>query len=231
MNQVWQVADRCPLGLAAREAWRGKTVSRTMMNCEIRRRVRLRPGRVLDIGAGDRPSYWRFLEKPAGVITVDIDAGSTPSVVASLERGLPLAAGEFDNVLAFNVFEHIYGAHALAREVFRVLKPEGRLFCSVPFLVPIHADPYDFFRYTGWTLSRMFRDAGFADVVVTAYGGYFASLAEHVNRFNGLAPLRSAVVGASLLADRVLDRVAGGSRNAGRFVLGYFVEGEKPHAR
>ena len=228
MTQTWTVAERMPIRLAVREAWAGKTLSRTLMNCEIRRRVRLQPGRVLDIGAGDRPSYWRFLDKPDGVVTIDIDTSARPSVVSSLERGLPLASETFHTALAFNVFEHIYAGPQLAGDVLRVLAPGGRLFCSVPFLVPIHADPYDFFRYTGWALSNLFTEAGFTGVRVTAYGGYFAALAEHLNRFNNVPPFRSAVVLGCLLAERVLDRFAGGSRNAGRFVLGYFVEAVKP---
>lgn len=229
MTQVWRVAEPVPMGLALREAWAGKTLSRTMMNNEIRRRVRLQPGRVLDIGAGDRPSYWRFLDRPPDVVTVDIDTSARPSVVSSLERGLPLADGMFQNALAFNVFEHIYEGRQLAGEVLRVLAPGGRLFCSVPFLVPIHADPYDFFRYTGWGLSNLFTQAGFADVRVTAYGGYFAALAEHLNRFNNFPPMRSGIVLGCLLTERLFDRATGGgARNAGRFVLGYFVEAVRP---
>jgi SAM-dependent methyltransferase len=222
-----QVGPRCAWGLAVREAWARKTLSRTMMNHEIRRCVRL-SGRVLDLGAGDRPSYWRFTKKPDALVRVDIDRQARPDVVASLERQLPLADGVFDAVLAFNVFEHIYAGEHLASEVHRVLKPAGRLYCSVPFLVPIHADPYDFFRYTNTALSRLFDGAGFVQIQVTAYGGYFAALAEHVNRFNGIPPLRSMVVGSCLAGERILDAWLGRRENAGRFVLGYFCEAVRP---
>ncbi len=223
----WSTAEPCPTRLAIRETWSGKTLSRTFMNCELARRVKL-DGRVLDIGAGDRPSYWRFVEKPAHLTTLDIDRSSRPSVVASLEQPLPLKGACMDAVVALNVFEHVYGGAALSRELHRVLRPGGRLFCSVPFLVPIHADPYDFVRYTGWALHRLFTDAGFSRVEVVAYGGYFAALTEHVNRFNRLAVLRAAAVLASTVLDRILDRAVGRHRNAGRFVLGYYAEGTKP---
>ena len=196
------------------------------MNHEIARCVRLH-GRVLDLGAGDHPSYWRFVAKPEDLVSIDIDIANRPSVVASLETGLPLESSRFDAALAFNVFEHVYAGQTLAREIARVLKPGARLYCSVPFLVPIHADPYDFFRYTGWALSNLLRDAGFVDVSVRAYGGYFAALAEHVNRVNRFAPLRASVVLGCMALDRLLERAAGSERTAGRFVLGYFAEGVK----
>lgn len=196
------------------------------MNCELSRRAAL-SGHVLDIGAGDRPSYWRFVEKPRRLTTLDIDRSSRPAIVASLEVSLPLKAACVDTVVALNVFEHVYGGPELAREIHRVLRPGGRILCSVPFLVPIHADPYDFMRYTGWALHRLFTDAGFSGVEVVAYGGYFAALAEHVNRFNRLAVLRAATVLLSSALDLVLDRAVGRHRNAGRFVLGYYAEGTK----
>lgn len=197
------------------------------MNCELSRRVKL-GGHVLDIGAGDRPSYWRFIEKPQRLTTLDIDPLSHPRIVASLEVPLPLKRECMDAVVALNVFEHVYGGVALASEIYRVLRPGGRIFCSVPFLVPIHADPYDFVRYTGWALHRLLGDAGFSRVTVVAYGGYFATLAEHVNRFNRLAIFRAAMVLLCTTLDRVLDRGIGRHRNAGRFVLGYYAEGVKP---
>ena len=198
------------------------------MNCELSRRVKL-SGHVLDLGAGDRPSYWRFVEKPRHLTTLDIDRLSRPAIVASLEVTLPLQAACVDVVVALNVFEHVYGGASLAHEIHRVLRPGGRIVCSVPFLVPIHADPYDFVRYTGWALHRLFSDAGFSGIHVVAYGGYFAALAEHVNRFNRLAVLRAATVLVSSVLDRILDRAVGRHRNAGRFVLGYYAEGTKPN--
>jgi SAM-dependent methyltransferase len=197
------------------------------MNCELSRRVKL-SGHVLDLGAGDRPSYWRFVDKPPRLTTLDIDRLSRPEIVASLEASLPLLSACVDSVIALNVFEHVYGGAPLAREIHRVLRPGGRLFCSVPFLVPIHADPYDFLRYTGWALHRLLDEAGFASVQVVAYGGYFAALTEHVNRFNRISVLRAATVILSTMFDGVLNRVVGRDRNAGRFVLGYYAEGTKP---
>jgi SAM-dependent methyltransferase len=225
-SQAWQVAERCPLGFTLREVWAGKTLARTYMNWELARRVRL-AGSVLDLGAGDRPSYWRFIARPTRLTLVDIDINARPSLVASLETGLPLASERFDAVLAFNVFEHIYRSAALARETHRVLRRGGRLYCSVPFLVPIHADPYDFFRYTGWTLQNLLGEAGYEDVKVVAYGGYFAALAEHLNRVATFAPLRTSVAATCLAMERMFERGTTGTRNAGRFVLGYYAEGIK----
>ena len=225
-GRMWSAAAPCPVSLAVREAWNGKTLARTFMNCELGRRMTL-SGHVLDIGAGDRPSYWRFVARPTRLTTLDIDRVSRPAIVASLEAPLPVRNSSIDAVVALNVFEHVYGGQPLAREIERVLRPGGRVFCSVPFLVPIHADPFDFVRYTGWALHRLLTDAGFNSVKVFAYGGYFSALAEHLNRFNRISALRVGIVLVSTALDGVLDRVVGRERNAGRFVLGYYAEGTK----
>ena len=43
----------------------------------------------------------------------------------------------------------------------RVLKPGGHAWLSIPFVYPIHNEPYDFQRYTEYGLRREAADAGF----------------------------------------------------------------------
>lgn len=50
-----------------------------------------------------------------------------------LESGmLPFADGEFDVVLCYDVFEHLFGPGRLAGEIRRVLRPEGVALLCVP---------------------------------------------------------------------------------------------------
>jgi SAM-dependent methyltransferase len=221
-----ELIARCPLTLALKETWAGKSLARTFMNQVVAERVRLR-GASLDIGAGDTPSYWRFATRPRVLVRIDADRAARPTVLASLERPLPLRDGIFDGAIAFNVLEHIYDGRQLASEIHRVLRPGGTLYCSVPFLVPIHADPHDFFRYTGAALRKLLCDAGFASVQVWAYGGYFSVLGTHVNRVLRFRLLRVCSVTICHSLDGVLDRMWGARRNRGTYVLGYFAEASK----
>jgi hypothetical protein len=40
----------------------------------------------------------------------------------------------------------------------RVLKPDGRIIVSVPFLFPVHDAPHDYWRFTKYALEYLFRD-------------------------------------------------------------------------
>lgn len=54
-----------------------------------------------------------------------------PSVCAESHR-LPLASQSFDLVICHHSLEHFHDIPGAVREIRRVLKPEGRLFVSVP---------------------------------------------------------------------------------------------------
>lgn len=106
--------------------------------------------RVLDVGA----SSGEFLEAAlaAGWEAVGVEP-SSDGVNAALSKGLnvvqssaeelPFEDGTFDLVHSNHVFEHLADPLAAAREVFRVLKPGGRVFIEVPN----QFDNIQFFRY------------------------------------------------------------------------------------
>lgn len=91
-----------------------------------------RPADVLDVGSADGPSVgWMRGEHQ---LSVDLDPrGLAPGrgVLASLEA-LPFADESFDVVGAFDVVEHCPDEARALAEVVRVLRPGGRLLCSVP---------------------------------------------------------------------------------------------------
>ncbi|MEK7482516.1 MAG: methyltransferase domain-containing protein, partial [Patescibacteria group bacterium] len=89
---------------------------------------------------------------------------------------LPYADNSIDNILAFNLFEHIFHHQFLIKEIFRVLRPGGQLIGSVPFLVKIHPDPNDYFRYSAQALEALFQKTGFQEIRVDYVGkGPFTS--------------------------------------------------------
>lgn len=150
---------------------KGKTVNRLLMNHALKN-ISV-DGKILDLGAGNiRSSYFDFLkvDKNSEVTSVDALPDRKPDVVANLENGIPLLEQSFDEVLCFNLLEHIFSFQKLAGESFRVLKPSGRLIGYVPFLVQFHPDPKDYFRYTEQGLDKIFKEVGFSEVKITYVG-------------------------------------------------------------
>lgn len=65
-----------------------------------------------------------------------------------LTKKLKVKSNKFDNVLLFNVVEHLNDHNKTFSEIFRILKKNGLLIGSTPFLYQVHGVPNDYFRFT-----------------------------------------------------------------------------------
>lgn len=121
-------------------------------------------GTLLDLGAADR---WLESRLPTAVHYVALDHlstgqalyGAKPDVFAD-GAFLPFSEECFDHVVCFEVLEHVHSPARVVGEIYRVLKPGGRAWLSMPFLYPLHDAPYDFQRYTVYGLERDIELAG-----------------------------------------------------------------------
>ena len=158
----------------------------------VRRASRLIPAGavVLDAGAGDAPyrGYFRHVR----YITADLAATgyhevSRLDLICNLSA-LPLAGDTFDAVLCTQVLEHVPDPQQVLAELYRVLRPGGRLFLTVPQSWELHEAPYDYFRFTRYGLELMFQQAGFERFEIQPRGGYFYFLAERIRHLPGYLP-------------------------------------------
>src|SRR3989338_5173685 len=84
----------------------GKTLVRSLMNWELKQYTLY--GKVLDIGGGEDPSYFRFFQKAdeLQVSTIDVEKLNKKSVEVNLEnQQIPFSNDSFDTVLLFNFLE------------------------------------------------------------------------------------------------------------------------------
>jgi len=105
----------------------------------------------LDIGGRDRG----FTKKPKGKVEkwifADIEAKHNPDIILDVTNMQSVDTESIDIVNAIELFEHVEKIEDGIAECRRVLKKGGKIILSVPFLYPVHADPYDFQR---WTLTK-----------------------------------------------------------------------------
>jgi methionine biosynthesis protein MetW len=94
----------------------------------------------LDVGCGDGRTAGIWLSEHAAYTGVDI---SEPAVEMAQHLGLNVTLiddgaelgfpdASFDKAVCFEVLEHLFAPHAAAREIARVLKPDGTLIVTVP---------------------------------------------------------------------------------------------------
>lgn len=149
--------------------------------------VRKTGGKVLDCGAG--------LRSVQDQTVVNLDICDYPSTdVLAVGQSLPFADASFDLVLSLSVLEHVDDPFACAEELARVVKPDGKIFCVAPFLIPEHGYPNHFFNMSRQGLVRLFEGkARLLSHEVPRYGVPMYMLCAFVDEYlEGLsAPLRA----------------------------------------
>lgn len=207
--------------------WRGKTLTRAMLNTRLLAEPLLK-GVTVDLGGGGIPSYKGVLKIEGQFVNMDRIQEARPTVVGNLEATLPFATASVDNLILFNTLEHVYGYQHVINEMRRVLKTDGKVLVYVPFLFPVHThqtDQFfvdDFFRYSQSALERFFSQAGFSKATVQPMGGIFLTIAEFVSFAIPYRILRLPVYSCCILLEWLYERLKPGV-SAQRFPLAYFV--------
>ena len=142
---------------------------------DLRKELNQVRGEMLDFGCGAQP-YRRFLESSTGYVGVDIEARpGVEAVVISPVGPLPFADGRFDVVLCTQVFEHVKNLDHVVAEITRVLKTNGRLLLSVPFIFQLHGQPHDYRRLSEYGVRQVL--SGFEVEKVRLQGAVGSTLA------------------------------------------------------
>lgn len=144
-------------------------------------------GDVLDCGCGRVPFYEMYKPNSSSITCVDwqLSPHETNHIddAMDLNEGLGYDDDKYDGIILTDVLEHIHQPANLIKDIYRTLRPNGKVVVGVPFLYNVHEAPHDFFRYTEFQLRRMFEEQGFKVLELNPYGGYFESLFNMIQKF------------------------------------------------
>ena len=130
-------------------------------------------GTVLDIGGRDRGAFKKPKDKVEKWIFVDIEEKHHPDIVTDVADMQNVDTEIIDIVNALELFEHVENIEQGIAECYRILKKDGKLILSIPFLFPVHADPYDFQRWTVTKWEKELRKYGFIIEKIEITGLFF----------------------------------------------------------
>lgn len=140
-------------------------IIRRSLRKAIAEQAALIDGRVLDFGCGSKPykSLFHRADSYTGVDILISGHEHTESEVDFFYDGstLPFTDGQFDAVVSFEVFEHVFNLPQILSEIARVTRNSGSLLISVPFAWQEHEVPYDFARYTTFGITHLLQSHGY----------------------------------------------------------------------
>ena len=105
---------------------------------------------IVNLGSG--PQHFKGR---TDIINVDLFAFDEVDIVADASC-LPLENLSVDLIVNMAMLEHVHNPEVVVQEMYRILKPGGYVLSYVPFMVPYHAAPCVFYRWTRQGARRIF---------------------------------------------------------------------------
>ena len=184
-------------------ALQGKTLARSLFQEALKTHTHSLKGKALDLAGGSTPSYLPLL--PASLELVRTDRSDASGVTAvDFNAPLPFEDGSFDAVFLFNALYIAEEPQALAKEIWRVLKPSGTWLVLSPFIANEMPEPHDYQRFTAEGIERLCREAGFSRIEIERLGERASAAAHLMHPFFLFNIVRALVFPLALLFDRLV---------------------------
>jgi len=148
---------------------------------QIQRHAHFIKGQVLDVGAGNFSRYQDLFDFDE-YVRMNVASGKNTDVTGRAEA-IPFPNNSFDSIICTQVLGDVYELSKAFGEFYRVLRPTGIILITESLFDPLHDEPYDFWRFTEYSLCRLARDARFEIEVLEHRGGYWSIMAQLKARY------------------------------------------------
>lgn len=149
-------------------------LTRSALNKELKKIAPSIHGNLLDFGCGSKP-YSELFVNVSEYIGVDLQNDAHDHTNEDVDvfydgKKIPFENESFQNVFSSEVFEHVPNISDSISEIYRVLKPNGKLLLTTPFSFPEHEMPFDFRRLSHNGIIQLLEENGFKIEYIKRYG-------------------------------------------------------------
>ncbi|MCK4386496.1 MAG: methyltransferase domain-containing protein [Candidatus Pacebacteria bacterium] len=206
---------------------KGKSLGRILMNKYCQKYLGAISGKTIDFGSGKNPSYIKYLKKDIKLTRTDYNNNKNPDLVIDLNKKIELGDGLFDNAIFLNTVYILENPTSSLKEIYRILKPRGKLFMTFPLVFNEASEPVDYWRWTSQGIDKVLRQAGFEYIKKYKIGERFSCAISLANPFRKLKYLNIIFYPLALFLDKILPNKI---KKLHPCPLGYFVICKKYNA-
>jgi SAM-dependent methyltransferase len=148
---------------------------------KIKQQAAYMHGRLLDFGCGSKP--YRHIFSVDEYIGVDFENEAHTHVDEQIDKyydgkTIPFDNAYFDSILTTEVFEHVFNLEEVLSELNRVLKTNGKMLITCPFVWIEHEMPYDYARYTKYALEDILKRHHFKVISFEKSGNFVTTITQ-----------------------------------------------------
>ncbi|HWA52018.1 MAG TPA: class I SAM-dependent methyltransferase [Patescibacteria group bacterium] len=146
--------------------------------------------KLIDLGCG-RMEYREILQtklkKYIGVdhpkVSLLYNPQNKPDILADISKEIPVPNKSFDIAICLEVFEYLENPSKTFSEINRILKQNGILILTIPFMYPLHDVPYDRYRFSESELKLLLKNNKFKIKKIKANGNFLGFWFQSLNAF------------------------------------------------
>lgn len=142
-------------------------------------------GKLLDIGCGSKPYQRLFHVEEYLGLDIDSEHSRMRDIADYFYDGgiFPVASESFDSALCNQVLEHVFNPDLFLSEIHRILRGDGKLLLTVPFVWDEHEQPFDYARYSSFGLRALLEKNGFRVIQHEKIGADASTLFQLMNAY------------------------------------------------
>ncbi len=132
-------------------------------------------GPILEVGSRDygNTASFRDFYPQNEYLGVDLSEGKNVDVVLDMTKGTgTLPTNHYGLAICCSVLEHVKRPWVMAENITNLIRPDGWLYVSVPWVWRFHAYPDDYFRFSYRGLKELFPDYEWQQMYYSTYIRY-----------------------------------------------------------